>query len=120
VMQCWYSSGTEGMTSGLRPNLSPASFAVRSRDGTANRPLVVVLASDVVDETEDDREVRDTSEIIDSGDEAVEYVVSDGRLAGTRVCGGVTIGGQQSIAWAALALMAWLMAIVMDEPLAGS
>jgi len=67
------------MMSGFNPDLSTPSFAERNRDGTAKRPFDVALPSDTEDEIEDEREARETSEIMDSGEDAVENVDRDGR-----------------------------------------
>ena len=70
------------MMIGFKLGLSAPSFADRNRDGTAKRAFEIALPSDADDEIEDEREVRETSEIIDSGEEAVEKVESDGRRGG--------------------------------------
>ena len=58
-------SGTEG-NDGFRLNLSVPSFVFLNRDGK------VALAEEETDEKEDERERREVSEIMDSGDDAVE------------------------------------------------
>jgi len=70
------------MMSGFKLGLSAPSFAARNRDGTANLAFEVALPSEADDEIEDEREVREISEIIDSGEEAVEKVESEGRRVG--------------------------------------
>jgi hypothetical protein len=62
--------------------LSLHSFAPRNRDWVPNRGLVVALNSEEADEMEDERDDRDTSEIIDSGEEAVEECARDERRVG--------------------------------------
>jgi hypothetical protein len=63
-------------------NLSFPDFVARNRDGKLNLALRVALASDETEEMEDEREDRDRSEIIDSGEDAVEVeLASDDRLA---------------------------------------
>ena len=52
-------------------NLSPHCFAERHRAKTSNL-VYGALASDEADEIEDDRETRDESETIDSGEDAVD------------------------------------------------
>lgn len=60
-------------------NLSPHSFAERQRAKTSSL-VYGALVSDDADEIEDERDVRDESEIIDSGEDAVETeLASDDR-----------------------------------------
>lgn len=56
---------------GLELYLSLHSFAYRHRACTSNL-VDGALANDEADEIEDERDVRDESEIIDSGEDAVE------------------------------------------------
>ena len=64
---------------GLRAYLSLHSFADRQR-ATTSSLVCGALFSDDTDEIEDERDVRDVSEIIDSGEEAVETeLASDDR-----------------------------------------
>jgi hypothetical protein len=57
---------------GLELSLSFHSLVTRRRGGTLNLEVATALARDEAEEIEDEREVRDVSETIDSGDEAVE------------------------------------------------
>ncbi|ROW16433.1 hypothetical protein VPNG_02847 [Cytospora leucostoma] len=64
---------------GLIANLSPHSFAERQRAKTSSL-VYGALVSDDADEIEDERDVRDESEIIDSGEDAVDTeLASDDR-----------------------------------------
>lgn len=68
---------------GLELNLSFQSLVHRSRGGTLNLEVAAALASDEAEEMDEEREMRDVSEIIDSGDEAVETELArDERLTG--------------------------------------
>jgi hypothetical protein len=69
------SSGTEG-TVGLTHGLSFIVLTARNRDGAINLWLRIALARDETDEIEGEREERDVSETIDSGEEAVETEVA--------------------------------------------
>jgi hypothetical protein len=63
-----WSSGTEAMV-GRTLSLSPPSFAKRNR---AWSDLEDGAGSEEADEIEEERETRDESEIIDSGEDAAE------------------------------------------------
>jgi hypothetical protein len=64
-------------------DLSFIAFINRNRDWAVNGLLRVALARDEADETEDEREVWDKSETIDSGEDMVEMeLASEDRRAG--------------------------------------
>lgn len=76
---------------------------------------MVALASDDADEIEEEREVRDESEIIDSGEDTVETeLASDERRAKLKDCGEAV--GMRSRNWDAFTVLAWAMAIPMEAP----
>lgn len=79
---------------------------------------MVALASDETDEMEEEREVRDVSEIIDSGEDAVEIELArDERRAKLNACGDVAIDiGGRSKNWAALTVLAWAIASPIELP----
>lgn len=76
--------------------------------------LRVALARDEADETEDEREVKDKSETMDSGEDMVEMeLASEDRRAGQKFCGDVdrVVAGKRSRCWAAaLVTPTWAMA----------
>lgn len=67
---------------GLDAYLSLHSFAERQRASTSNL-VCGALVSDDADEIEEERDVRDVSEIIDSGEDGVEteFAREDRRVA---------------------------------------
>jgi hypothetical protein len=61
---------------GRRLVLSPKSFPDRLRDSTTSLADGALAGSEEAEEIEDEREVRDESETIESGEEAVEIVLA--------------------------------------------
>ena len=84
------SSGTEAIA-GLKLYLSLHSFAERHRACTSNL-VYGALTKDEADEIEEEREVRDRSEIMDSGEDAVETeLASEERRVKKQLCGDAVV-----------------------------